>query len=234
VSRRRCKYALFLPLAILALGTLIAWLTPLDKVVETYFYDVKTGSWPVGDVLPFYFFNHYGEKLSTIVAVLGAVVLLIGGIWKPSFGRLRRPATFALLMLVLGPGLLVNTVLKEHAGRPRPRQLVQFGGNFEYRHPWEFGPSGEGRYSFPSGHAAVAFFYVFPYFILLAKKRRAALTCLSAGLLFGLFMGFARMAQGAHWPSDVLWSFGTVYFCGYALARLMGLDRLPDNQESIT
>ena len=37
------------------------------------------------------------------------------------------------------------------------------------------------------------------------------------GLLHGLLMGFGRMTQGSHWPSDVLWSAGFVYLIAWGL-----------------
>jgi membrane-associated PAP2 superfamily phosphatase len=50
---------------------------------------------------------------------------------------------------------------------------------------------------------------------------------LAGGLSYGLLMGVARMAQGGHFPSDVLWAGGMVYLVGLTLSRLMQLDADP-------
>jgi membrane-associated phospholipid phosphatase len=51
---------------------------------------------------------------------------------------------------------------------------------------------------------------------------------LAAGIVFGVFVGLARIAKGAHWPSDVLWSFGVVYLVAYGLARWLRLNEEAD------
>ncbi len=54
-------------------------------------------------------------------------------------GRLKTTAVFrqraALLIatLCLGPGLIVNTLLKDHSGRPRPADIDLFGGALAFR-----------------------------------------------------------------------------------------------------
>jgi len=64
-------------------------------------------------------------------AVVGGVVLaalawLVRG--QPVLGLERKRLAFIVLALGLGPGLLVNTVLKDHWGRARPSQVTEFGG----------------------------------------------------------------------------------------------------------
>ena len=47
---------------------------------------------------------------------------------------------------------------------------------------------------------------------------------LLAGACYGALMGVARMAQGGHFPSDVLWAGGVVYLVGLSLYYLLRLD----------
>ena len=63
-----------------------------------------------------------------------AIVLAVPAIYCISLWRGRpvwridgRATAFLLLALALGPGLIVNTALKDHWGRARPSQVVEFG-----------------------------------------------------------------------------------------------------------
>ncbi|MFP5393977.1 MAG: PAP2 family protein, partial [Gammaproteobacteria bacterium] len=64
-----------------------------------------------------------------LLALVFAVLLAAGYSrrWGRRWRRHRRALAYLLATLVLGPGLIVNTVLKDHWGRPRPVHLVQFG-----------------------------------------------------------------------------------------------------------
>ncbi len=210
MSGQRCKYFVAVPLAVLIVGTIAAWTTNMDIGAETLFFDAASKSWPIGKIQPFDFAYRYGELTGWIPILWAVVVLALG--WKMAkFRQWRRASIFLIAVMALGPGLLVNAVFKEHWNRPRPREIVQFGGRYEYQKPLVIGENGEGKKSFPSGHAAMGFFFIAPYFILLAKDRRAAHMWLMVGVAYGLYIGLARMVQGAHWPSDVLWSFGFLY-----------------------
>jgi len=129
-----------------------------------------------------------------------------------------------VVLLLLGPGLLVNTVLKDGWGRPRPREVAQFGGHRAFHNPWERGVPGEGK-SFPSGHGASAFYLAMPFFVLRRRYPRAALRVFVFGMLYGAVMGVARIAQGGHFVSDILWAWGVVHLTAVTLYYLMGLDR---------
>ena len=227
MTTSRHRYALIIPLAVLAVGTLIAWLTDVDLRVARWFFDPESHRWPISSATPFELANRYGQLVGWIPA-LSAIGVLCASIWVRKFKHLRKPAVFLILLLALGPGVVVNVILKDQWGRPRPSQVEEFGGMFQYREPWLIGPKGHKRTSFPSGHAAMGFFFTAPYFLLLARRRRAALAWLAGGVCFGMFVGLARISKGAHWTSDILWSFGAVYLVAYALARWLKLDRVDE------
>lgn len=128
--------------------------------------------------------------------------------------RWRRRLTALGLAMLLGVGLLVNGALKEGWGRPRPAAVQELGG--AARFVPAFRPSDQCRTncSFVSGHAATGFALgVLGIFGAPATRRRWLLAGLAAGLLIGL----ARMSQGGHFLSDVLFSGLAMWFTHLAL-----------------
>ena len=57
------------------------------------------------------------------------------------------------------------------------------------------------------------------------EGRGAVYLWLGVALGLGLALGITRMAQGGHFPSDVLWSAGVCYFVAAGLYYAMGLHR---------
>nr|WP_284694654.1 phosphatase PAP2 family protein [Geomonas sp. Red32] len=206
----------------LVIGTALIAITGLDIRIESSFY--RNGVWIGKDLNPWRFLYRHGVAPAYICAGV-ALAILAGGYLKANLALYRKRALFVVLLLVIGPGLLVNTVFKDHWGRPRPTQLQIFNGKemASYHQVWERGESGTGH-SFPSGHSSAAFYLMFPYFLLRRRSPAKARLALAGGIGYGLFMGVARMAQGGHFPSDVLWAGGIVYLTGVALYHLLGMD----------
>jgi lipid A 4'-phosphatase len=209
------------PLALLFALTFAIAVTGSDLLLEQRFYLPGTG-WPYGELNPWKFLYRFGIYPAMAMAVV-SLLLVLASFFSVRALMYRKAALFFLLLMLLGPGLLVNTVLKDHWGRPRPRQMQLFGGDRAFHQVWERGEAGQGK-SFPSGHASAAFYLIAPYFVLRRSSRNRARAALAAGLCYGLLMGFARMAQGGHFPSDVVWAGGIVYLVGLALYHLLGLD----------
>lgn len=182
--------------------------------------------WAHGGEAGWAFLYRYGTWPALLMGV-AALGLWTAGIWVHAWRRHRRGAAFVAMVMLLGPGLLVNVVGKPHWGRPRPRQLEEFGGTEAYRAVWSPGSKGEGRTSFPSGHASMGFFLMVPFFLRL-RRSPGAWAWLAAGLVYGGLMGAARVLQGAHFLSDVLWSGLVVYAVGWSLARVMLWQRSRD------
>jgi membrane-associated PAP2 superfamily phosphatase len=213
------------PLAILAICTALIAATGLDLILERHFY--QQGIWIGRDGNPWRFLYRFGVLPAYLLAAC-SLVTLVAGFFTARLASYRKRALFVVLLLALGPGLVVNTFFKKNWGRPRPSQLQVFDGveKMPYHQVWERGVPGQGR-SFPSGHASAAFYLIAPYFVLRRRARGYALAALAAGIGYGLLMGVARMAQGGHFPSDVLWAGGVVYLVGLILCHLMRLDAEP-------
>jgi lipid A 4'-phosphatase len=161
--------------------------------------------------------------LGTRWLVAAIAVLLLGALgWgllnnTPQGRRARQHAVFALLALALGPGLLVNTVLKDHWGRPRPAQIAQFGGSGSYVPALLPSRQCDHNCSFVSGHAAAGFFLITGAWIWPRRKLQWRIAGIAAGSLIGL----ARIAQGGHFFSDVLGALVVVWLCDELLYRAL-------------
>ncbi len=152
---------------------------------------------------------HYGTMPAILLAV-AALLLLVVSYFNSRYLSFRKICWLVLLTMLLGPGLIINGVLKDHWGRPRPRQVQEFGGNWDFREVWQPGIPGQGK-SFPCGHCSMGFLFIVLYFLFKQKNKIIAHTWLIFSLAFGLLIGLARIAQGGHFLSDVLWSGGITY-----------------------
>lgn len=103
--------------------------------------------------------------------------------------------------LALGPGLLVNTILKDHSHRPRPAQVDVFGGPDPFRPFYRFDGACLRNCSFVSGEGSTAFWTIAPALLVPLAYRMPAI---AAALLFGALTGLLRMAFGGHFLSDTI------------------------------
>lgn len=136
-----------------------------------------------------------------------ATFSLAGSIFLSRLRPYRRAAFCLFFTMAIGSGLLVHAVFKDHWGRPRPKQVIEFGGNLEFRPFYEpniFGKT-EPAKGFPCGHCSTGFYFFSLALILrrIGEYRYATLTFFAA-LFWGGIIGLARMAQGGHFFSDVV------------------------------
>lgn len=207
-------YEIVILIVVLFFATVIFWFTDIDVVASSFFYMPWQASeaWASGSQT---FWMAIYNSVTWVVLLW--IALCVFGLSVAFFkGRrdLQRIFLCAMLCLALGPGLLINVALKEHWGRPRPKQIVEFGGKATYAPPGLLQFDQEGK-SFPCGHASVGFaFFVF-YLIFRQKNNGIAILCLFFSLLYGFLLGYARMAQGGHFLSDVLWSWFLSWLIAY-------------------
>ncbi len=206
------------PVLILLFISIIFWLTNLDIYLESLFYKQGSG-WYLKDYFLVQWLYDYGQYPGIICSVTGLVGLIFSFI-IPRWRRYRKVFAFLFLLMLIGSLLLVNFTFKDHWGRPRPREIVQFGGEYDFVEHWLMGPTGPNS-SFPSGHAAAAFYMIFPYFLLRDNRRKLAQFFLITGVGYGLLMGLGRMIQGGHFASDVIYSGGFMYLTGLVLYYIL-------------
>ena len=215
----RPRLAFGLPLAFLGITTLLLRITDLDVAVMRLFFDPLTNSWPLLDRQPWITIYMYGTLPGWTLGI-GAMV-----VWLIRCKRGDRAATlgaFCALTVLLGPGLFVNTVLKPHFHRPRPNQLVCFGGAHDFAPVLVPSGTDETR-SFPSGHASMGFYLMAPAFVFLRRNPRRAIVILIFGMSAGVLLGLTRIVQGRHFPSDILWAWAVVYYSSLSVYYVLGL-----------
>jgi lipid A 4'-phosphatase len=149
--------------------------------------------------------------------------------------RLGRPignlgawqALYVAAVFFIGPGLLTNTLLKDHSGRPRPGDVLQFEGAEVYVAPFAFNGPCVANCSFVAGDPSAAFAFLAPALLLPARWRRWGV---GVALGFGVLVGLLRMYQGGHFLSDVIFgallSVATVLTLHWAMFDADGRPRL--------
>jgi lipid A 4'-phosphatase len=213
-------------LCLLAVG-LFAF-SRLDISATRLFYHPEGPDlWPISDRPLWSLFYRATPWITGSFAIAG-VGMIVTGLVRKNSQRFRLYGIFILLCVVLGPGLIINAVLKDHWGRPRPRQIVEFNGKFDYVRP--FVPARTGGKSFPCGDSSVGFLMSAGWWLCRRSHPKRATASLAAGLMLGTLLGIGRMAAGAHFLSDVIWSALIVY--GVAHALYYYVMRVPAREDS--
>lgn len=144
-----------------------------------------------------------------ITALGGTIVLtLITAATVIYFFLTRRLSTAFFVLVAVGGGQVLSSLLKLGIDRPRP-ELVSHLAN-------------ETSLSFPSGHAMLSAVTYLTLGTLAARflhGRTTRIYVLSLAVLLTLMVGVSRIYLGVHWPSDVL----AGWCAGFAWAMLCWL-----------
>jgi lipid A 4'-phosphatase len=147
----------------------------------------------------------YGFRLATwgasIAAVTGIVLALARD--RRLFGLGLAQWVFVAMVLITGPGLIANTLLKDNWARPRPLHVVEFGGSQKFTPVLERSGGCARNCSFISGEASATFALGFAI-AMLARRRRREL--MAAAIAAGSISGLIRMGEGGHFLSDVVFA----------------------------
>lgn len=211
------KIWFFFPIFIFLLYT--PWSAQLDQVTTQYFY---TNDHFVSNSFVHFMFKYGFYPAWAVIAI--AIFLLIISIPFPKYKHFRKPATYLILCLAIGAGLIVHFLLKDHWGRPRPKQVIEYGGHQPFRAYYQpnFFHQPEPSKSFPCGHCSMGF-YFFSLALLGYYLKRKYLYYYGMGLAWGLgiILGYIRIAQGGHFLSDVLMSALIMWLVALGLYQLV-------------
>ena len=189
----------------------------IDPAVVAWFH-VEGEGFPLGRV-PLL------ARMSSVlrwVWLTGAVILLGMVAWSmaaraPRRLPPRRSAAYLLAVLIIGPGVVVNLVFKDHWGRARPAHTQEFGGERTFSPPLIISDQCSRNCSFVSGDASVGFSLAALALVIAGHRRR----WMTIGLAAGIAIGILRIALGRHYPSDVIFAGVFVLLTAAVLHRLM-------------
>ncbi|WP_316858256.1 phosphatase PAP2 family protein [uncultured Cohaesibacter sp.] len=191
---------------ILSLTSAIFLIAPeIDIWFSRLFYSPADGFWLKDDTFP--------TRLRALGLFLPRVIiicLLLFSLARLLWPKLRSifPLTKIIYLIgtaTIGPGLLVNGILKANWGRARPVQTDLFGGHWPYSEVWVIANNCKSNCSFVSGEASMAFWLIGLVILLPMGWRKVGLWIIAS---LTSLVSLNRIAFGAHYLSDILigWS----------------------------
>ena len=124
----------------------------------------------------------------------------------------------------MGPGLLVNALLKNQWGRARPRQVDLFGGEAPYTPVWQIVDHCEKNCSFVSGEASSATWLLALVFLAPVSWRKPLAATIGA---LAVSLSLNRVAFGGHFLSDTVLSWLLTFAVVLAVYRAVYVRPLP-------
>ena len=196
------EHKVFLALFIV-LGILAYKFSYIDILITNLFYN-ENGFYLANNIFGLIIYE--GAYYLTIAVIVLLFIMLFLNIFKniKPFGMPRKAIIFFIVIVIMAPGIVVNSILKDHVGRPRPAHITEYGGTVVFQPPFVISDQCDKNCSFVSGHASFAF--TFMAIGLLFRKRLRHIICTS-GFIFGAVVGFVRIFQGRHFFTDVVFAF---------------------------
>ncbi|WP_158284778.1 phosphatase PAP2 family protein [Oricola cellulosilytica] len=148
------------------------------------------------------------QLLHPLPALLGIGLMIVLAVELRAGLRWHNPGIRLKVVLIgaliLGPGLIVNGILKAYWGRPRPWMTEDFGGWLPFVEAGTETDLCASNCSFVSGEAAAAGWLMCLALLLAIRRRFLAAAILGGG---AIAMALLRVAFGAHYLSDALLGF---------------------------
>ena len=216
----RTGLALALVIAVIS-GITFALHPELDLVLAGLFYDAAKQDFPLRFHPTLAWLRN--ESMWVVTALVAPAVVALAVKLLLPFTRMLmagRSVLFLIATLILGPGLLVNVMMKDYWARSRPIDVPEFGGSERFVPWWDARGACPRNCSFVAGESAGAFWTLAPAALAPARWRPLAY---AAAVAFGTAVGVLRMAFGGHFFSDVIFAgvfvFLIVWFVHGAIYR---------------
>ena len=205
------RTGLIIAISIAAVVGLIFGLTPaFDLRISAAFFDPEKKDFMLRWSPPLGFLR---DAAMWVVAALAApaIIALIAKILCPRRRLLiaGRALVFLIATLAVAPGLVTNVVLKDYWPRSRPIDVPQFNGEERFTAWWDPRGGCPKNCSFVGGEASGAFWTLAPASLSPPAWRAVAY---GAALVFAAGVSALRIAFGAHFFTDVVFSGVFTYF----------------------
>ena len=224
-----------LVVAWLALALFFRSFPQIDLAVSRFFFDAEAlaqgrimhiSLFPMLASAPLNAFRnvmHYSVAALAIATLVSITIETVIG--RSLIDRMVRARTAFLTVYLLSPLLFANGLTKPLFGRPRPRQIAEFGGDVPFVPAAEISSYCSGNCSFVSGEAAS---YAWLFGLLAIVPQGYRLMALVPLVLLAGFSMALRVSFGAHFLSDVvLGGFATLVLYSIVAAILEYTRYLP-------
>lgn len=202
----------------------------IDVSISSLFFDAPGNTFDLSHSIWLEILGHQAARaLPVIVGALALAAGVAGG-FADSLRPWRRILFTLGVAVILGPAII--SVLKSSTAAHCPHDLQMFGGVIEYAREraspiWAPSAAAAGH-CLPSGHAGGGYALVALYFAGWAAGRpewrwRGLWIGVGAGVLFSV----VRVIQGAHFPSQTMWS-ATIDWCVASLLFMPLLSQWPN------
>jgi membrane-associated PAP2 superfamily phosphatase len=209
---------------LIAVVTVIFLVFPgIDLWFSDVFHRPNGGFWlRRNDVLTFF---RATNDVLVAIAALALTTSIAAKLARPEKPSPVAPnvVIYLLSSLLLGPLLLVNIILKDHWGRPRPVMVDAFGGDAPYVEVWRVTDWCDDNCSFVAGETSSSVWLVAVAFAL-PKAVRMPVVVMAT--VYAVLISLNRIAFGGHFLSDVLISAGLTAAVILAVHRIV-IERPP-------
>jgi lipid A 4'-phosphatase len=185
----------------LAIGVLFAVDPSLDLRMARFLHALSSAGaldWAGPAIWAIREFNVY-----LMIGLVGLSAVCIAAQLRGRYAAMipMRACALILLVIAIGPGLIVNAVLKENWSRPRPGVVLASGDDSTFRAWWD--PTGhcQRNCSFASGEASAAFATIA---VAVVSPLAIRYTAITLALLYGILISAIRVTAGGHFVSDVI------------------------------
>lgn len=215
MTSRATEHRIVLGLALIFALLMLAW-PEIDLQISREFY-LANGRWRFDNdmLLPGLAYRWIPLLAWASFALILARLLGLGSAPIPAH---RTRLIFLLCALLSGPVLLVDVLLKGHSGRARPLAVQEFGGARQFTPVLQPAQQCDWNCSFVSGHVATAATSMAFGWLAGQRQRRR---WLFISLFLAAYVGWARVAVGAHFFSDVVFAWFAIYGCLWLLEKCL-------------
>ena len=202
---------------VLVISLLFLAVPEVDVWISYIFADAHNAFWMKHEWFP------WRLRALGIVApryIIATIILFaLARLFWPQLKRIfpMSHVLFLLISATLGPGLLVNGLLKNFWGRARPVQVDTFGGTEPFSQVWVMAHSCASNCSFVSGEASISFWMLLLIILLPKEWRKVGLAILA---VYATVISVNRIAFGGHFLSDVLLSWALTAWVVVVLSAL--------------